>query len=72
MVISEDQYCNKLGGCSDIVVDAYLSSGVLMDCKTRLLPIEHDVDTATPVGVLKTMVSRAPGSEPQRYGQPGA
>ena len=65
MAISEDRYRNKLGGCSDIVVDAYLSSGVLMDCKTRHLPIEHDVETAPPLGVLKTMVSRALG-DPSR------
>ena len=43
-----------------MVVDAYLSSGVVMDCRTRLLPIKHDVDTAQPLGVLKTMASLAP------------
>ena len=31
-----------------------------MDCKTRLLLIEHDVETAPPLGVLDVIVSRAP------------
>ena len=76
IAISEDQYCNKLGGCSDIVVEAYLSLGVLMDCNTRLLPAGHnnnvdghnndfaghnnDVHTAPPFIELQTRVGRAP------------